>query len=436
MCVYGGADQRGQLRQLAVGVDVLVATPGRLTDFVERGLVTLSAVCFLVLDEADRMLDMGFIPDVEKIVSLLPKMRQTLFFSATMAPEIRRLSEAFLQNPKEITVAPKSRPVTETVTQGIAIVSQRAKGDALRKIIATEKIKSAIIFCNRKRDVDTLGKSLKSHGMNAAALHGDMDQSSRNDTLERFKNGEINFLVASDVAARGLDIDDLPAVFNYDVPMQAEDYIHRIGRTGRAGRSGKAFTLATPSDGMYVESIEKLIGNSIPRVDVDGHAAEALEEGDGRKRGRSRRGSSSDSSSGSKDGKGGRSQRRPREDREPAKKEPASTAEEKTRDEQPRTESAPAEKPREEKPREEKPREQKSSEEKSSETKPRSRGGRNASSDKPSRRRDKPESDSRSRDRNDNKGDRKGGNGGKEKTVVGLGDHVPAFLQKPARPSS
>ena len=429
--LIGGVSMVEQTKKLDRGVDVLIATPGRLLDHFERGRILLNDIKILVIDEADRMLDMGFIPDVEKIVSLLPKMRQTLFFSATMAPEIRRLSEAFLQNPKEITVAPKSRPVTETVTQGIAIVSQRAKGDALRKIIATEKIKSAIIFCNRKRDVDTLGKSLKSHGMNAAALHGDMDQSSRNDTLERFKNGEINFLVASDVAARGLDIDDLPAVFNYDVPMQAEDYIHRIGRTGRAGRSGKAFTLATPSDGMYVESIEKLIGNSIPRVDVDGHAAEALEEGDGRKRGRSRRASSSDSSSGSKDGRGGRSQRRPREDREPAKKEPASTAEEKTRDEQPRTQSAPAEKAREAKPRE-----QKSSEEKSSETKPRSRGGRNASSDKPSRRRDKPESDSRSRDRNDNKGDRKGGNGGKEKTVVGLGDHVPAFLQKPARPSS
>jgi superfamily II DNA/RNA helicase len=434
--LIGGVSMVEQTKKLDRGVDVLIATPGRLLDHFERGRILLNDIKILVIDEADRMLDMGFIPDVEKIVSLLPKMRQTLFFSATMAPEIRRLSEAFLQNPKEITVAPKSRPVTETVTQGIAIVSQRAKGDVLRKIIATEKIKSAIIFCNRKRDVDTLGKSLKSHGMNAAALHGDMDQSSRNDTLERFKNGEINFLVASDVAARGLDIDDLPAVFNYDVPMQAEDYIHRIGRTGRAGRSGKAFTLATPSDGMYVESIEKLIGNSIPRVDVDGHAAEALEEGDGQKRGRSRRGSSSDSSSGNKDGRGGRSQRRPREDREPAKKEPASTAEEKTRDEQPRTESVPAEKPREEKPREEKPREQKSSEEKSSETKPRSRGGRNASSDKPSRRRDKPESDSRSRDRNDNKGDRKGGNGGKEKRVVGLGDHVPAFLQKPARPSS
>ena len=416
--LIGGVSMVEQTKKLDRGVDVLIATPGRLLDHFERGRILLNDIKVLVIDEADRMLDMGFIPDVEKIVSLLPKMRQTLFFSATMAPEIRRLSDAFLQNPKEITVAPKSRPVTETVTQGIAVVSQRAKGDVLRKIIAKEDIKTAIIFCNRKRDVDTLGKSLKSHGMNAAALHGDMDQSSRNDTLERFKNGEINFLVASDVAARGLDIDDLPAVFNYDVPMQAEDYIHRIGRTGRAGRSGQAFTLATPSDGMYVDSIEKLIGNSIPRIDVDGHAAEALEEGDGRKRGRSRRGggkagsASKDDTGGSKDKSGGRSPRKPRAEREARKKQDASG-----------TENAPAESAQDEKPRE---------------SKPRNEGDRNAPANKPSRRREKSGKEGRSRDKSDNKGDRKGdrsNKGGKEKTVVGLGDHVPAFLQKPARPS-
>lgn len=421
--LIGGVSMVEQTKKLDRGVDVLIATPGRLLDHFERGRILLNDIKVLVIDEADRMLDMGFIPDVEKIVSLLPKMRQTLFFSATMAPEIRRLSDAFLQNPKEITVAPKSRPVTETVTQGIAIVSQRSKGDVLRKIIAKEDIKTAIIFCNRKRDVDTLGKSLKSHGMNAAALHGDMDQSSRNDTLERFKNGEINYLVASDVAARGLDIDDLPAVFNYDVPMQAEDYIHRIGRTGRAGKSGQAFTLATPSDGMYVDSIEKLIGNSIPRIDVDGHSAETLEEGDGRKRGRSRRGAGgggaggSSSSAGKDSSSSGRSPRKPREDGEAKKKEATSSAEEKPREEQPRTETSTSEKPREEKSRE---------------AKPRNRGGRNASAEKPSRRREKSDGENRSRD---NKGDRKGGQGGNEKKVVGLGDHVPAFLQKPARPS-
>ena len=418
--LIGGVSMVEQTKKLDRGVDVLIATPGRLLDHFERGRILLNDIKVLVIDEADRMLDMGFIPDVEKIVSLLPKMRQTLFFSATMAPEIRRLSDAFLQNPKEITVAPKSRPVTETVTQGIAIVNQRAKGDVLRKIIAKEEIKTAIIFCNRKRDVDTLGKSLKSHGMNAAALHGDMDQSSRNDTLERFKNGEINYLVASDVAARGLDIDDLPAVFNYDVPMQAEDYIHRIGRTGRAGRSGKAFTLATPSDVVFLDSIEKLIGNSIPRISVDGYETEALDENDGRKRGRSRKGGSSSSSNqGSKDSGSSRSKRRPREDRPAAAKEAPPATEDKARTEEPR-----AAKPSPEKPREDKP----------SEAKAENRGGRNASPEKPSRRRQKPEGDKRARNKNENKGGR-GGNREKEKTVIGLGDHVPAFLQKPARPS-
>jgi len=418
--LIGGVSMVEQTKKLDRGVDVLIATPGRLLDHFERGRILLNDIKVLVIDEADRMLDMGFIPDVEKIVSLLPKMRQTLFFSATMAPEIRRLSDAFLQNPKEITVAPKSRPVTETVTQGIAIVNQRAKGNVLRKIIAKEEIKTAIIFCNRKRDVDTLGKSLKSHGMNAAALHGDMDQSSRNDTLERFKNGEINYLVASDVAARGLDIDDLPAVFNYDVPMQAEDYIHRIGRTGRAGRSGKAFTLATPSDVVFLDSIEKLIGNSIPRISVDGYETEALDENDGRKRGRSRKGGSSSSSNqGSKDSGSSRSKRRPREDRPAAAKEATPATEDKARTEEPR-----AAKPSPEKPREDKP----------SEAKAENRGGRNASPEKPSRRRQKPEGDKRARNKNENKGGR-GGNREKEKTVIGLGDHVPAFLQKPARPS-
>jgi superfamily II DNA/RNA helicase len=418
--LIGGVSMVEQTKKLDRGVDVLIATPGRLLDHFERGRILLNDIKVLVIDEADRMLDMGFIPDVEKIVSLLPKMRQTLFFSATMAPEIRRLSDAFLQNPKEITVAPKSRPVTETVTQGIAIVNQRAKGDVLRKIIAKEEIKTAIIFCNRKRDVDTLGKSLKSHGMNAAALHGDMDQSSRNDTLERFKNGEINYLVASDVAARGLDIDDLPAVFNYDVPMQAEDYIHRIGRTGRAGRSGKAFTLATPSDVVFLDSIEKLIGNSIPRISVDGYETEALDENDGRKRGRSRKGGSSSSSNqGSKDSGSSRSKRRPREDRPAAAKEATPATEDKARTEEPR-----AAKPSPEKPREDKP----------SEAKAENRGGRNASPEKPTRRRQKPEGDKRARNKNENKGGR-GGNREKEKTVIGLGDHVPAFLQKPARPS-
>ena len=427
--LIGGVSMVEQTKKLDRGVDVLIATPGRLLDHFDRGRILLNDIKVLVIDEADRMLDMGFIPDVERIVSLLPKMRQTLFFSATMAPEIRRLSDAFLQNPKEVTVAPKSRPVTETVTQGIAVVSQRGKGDVLRKIIADENIGNAIIFCNRKRDVDTLGKSLKSHGLNAAALHGDMDQTSRNDTLERFKNGKINYLVASDVAARGLDIDDLPAVFNYDVPMQAEDYIHRIGRTGRAGRSGRAFTLATPSDGVYVDSIEKLIGNPIPRIDLGGQATELLEEGQGLKRGRSSRGrgkisdgaprsKSSDNAPASKDDGNGRSQRRPRQDT--ARREQIASTDDKdlARAANAANEKAPKETFRQ--------------------SKAENRRGRNASTEKPSRTSDKPGGGNRSDDKSGKTGDRAGAREnkrGKEKTVVGLGDHVPAFLKKPARPS-
>jgi len=405
--LIGGVSMVEQTKKLDRGVDVLIATPGRLLDHFERGRILLNDIKILVIDEADRMLDMGFIPDVEKIVSLLPKMRQTLFFSATMAPEIRRLSDAFLQNPKEVTVAPKSRPVTETVTQGIVIVDQRKKGDTLRQIIVKDDIKTAIIFCNRKRDVDTLGKSLKSKGLNAAALHGDMDQTSRNETLERFKDGKIDFLVASDVAARGLDIDDLPAVFNYDVPMHAEDYIHRIGRTGRAGRSGAAYTLATPGDGVYVDSIEELIGNSIPRLDIDGISNENLEEGDGKKRGRSRRG-------------GGRRQR----ERAPkaAQSEPR---EDSSREDKPRQEKSADRQPREERPREDKPSNEAAadSDTSRSEEKSQARKPRRSNRDRPK----KAESEKKPRDQ--------GNQGRKEKEVIGLGDHVPAFLQKPARPS-
>jgi len=407
--LIGGVSMVEQTKKLDRGVDVLIATPGRLLDHFERGRILLNDIKILVIDEADRMLDMGFIPDVEKIVSLLPKMRQTLFFSATMAPEIRRLSDAFLQNPKEVTVAPKSRPVTETVTQGIVIVDQRKKGDTLRQIIAKNEIKTAIIFCNRKRDVDTLGKSLKSKGLNAAALHGDMDQTSRNETLERFKNGKIDFLVASDVAARGLDIDDLPAVFNYDVPMHAEDYIHRIGRTGRAGRSGSAYTLATPADGVYVDSIEKLIGNAIPRLDIDGVANENLEEGDGKKRGRSRRG-------------GGRNNHR---ERAPKTSQDDKPREDNSREDKPREERSSGRRPRKERAQEDKPATETAVESgtDSSAEKSQVRSPRRNNRDRPK----KPEGENKPRDR--------GNEGRKEKEVVGLGDHVPAFLQKPARPS-
>ncbi len=287
--LIGGVSFSDQEQVLDRGVDVLIATPGRLMDQFERGKVLLNDVKLLVIDEADRMLDMGFIPDIEKIVGFLPKIRQTLFFSATMPPEIRRLTEAFLINPKQISVAPTSKPANESVTQGLVIVpAAEAKREALRALLRREAVKNALIFCNRKRDVSILHKSLERHGFNAGALHGDMHQSVRTETLEKFKAGEITLLVCSDVAARGLDIDDMSHVFNFDVPIHAEDYIHRIGRTGRAGRSGTAFTLATPEDGKFVSAIERLLHKEIPRVEIEGFAGAALEAGDGRRRGRGR----------------------------------------------------------------------------------------------------------------------------------------------------
>jgi len=287
--LIGGESFTDQERKLDRGVDVLIATPGRLLDLYERGKILLSDVKVLVIDEADRMLDMGFIPDVERIVGLLSKIRQTLFFSATMPPEIRRLADAFLMNPKEITVTPPASPAA-LVTQGIVVVAPDAKRDALRRLIRNEDVKNAIIFCNRKRDVDILNRSLKKYGFDAAALHGDMPQSKRTETLERFRNGEVKLLVASDVAARGLDIQGMSHVFNFDVPIHAEDYVHRIGRTGRAGREGRAFTLATSEDGHFVEAIQQLIGTPIPTLLVPGVESVEYSREEAPQRGRGRRG--------------------------------------------------------------------------------------------------------------------------------------------------
>ncbi len=271
-------DQKDALMK---GVDVLIATPGRLIDLFERGGLLMTDTRILVIDEADRMLDMGFIPDVERIVAMLPRTRQTLFFSATMAPEIKRLSDAFLQNPKLITV---SRPasVATTIVAGLALVAETDKREALRRLIRSEEVQNALIFCNRKTEVDILHKSLRKHGFDVGALHGDLSQSERTATMARFKANELRLLVCSDVAARGVDISGLSHVFNFDVPHHAEDYVHRIGRTGRAGLVGHAFTLASPDDRLAVEAIEKLIGAEIPRLAVDGLDPVAWAEGDGR----------------------------------------------------------------------------------------------------------------------------------------------------------
>jgi superfamily II DNA/RNA helicase len=303
--LIGGESFTDQERLLDRGVDVLIATPGRLLDLFERGKILLSDVKILVIDEADRMLDMGFIPDVERIVSLLPKIRQTLFFSATMPPEIRRLADAFLMNPKEISVSPPAT-AAETVDDFLAVVPSEdwMKREALRKLLAAEDVKNALIFCNRKRDVDILYKSLSKHGFDAAALHGDMAQATRTETLQKFRDGEITLLVCSDVAARGLDIQELSHVFNFDVPYNAEDYVHRIGRTGRAGRNGRAFTIACPEDGKFVAAITKLIGREIPPIEVEGIERQELSDDDRPRRGRGR---------GPQRGRGGRSGRSRRE---------------------------------------------------------------------------------------------------------------------------
>ena len=267
--LIGGVSFADQNAALSKGVDVLIATPGRLLDHFERGKVLLNDVKILVIDEADRMLDMGFIPDVEKIVSLLPRMRQTLFFSATLSDDIQKIGSKFVMNPKIIEVAPPAS-TAETVAQHLIWTDSKSKRQVLRNLLAVEQVKNAVIFCNRKRDISTLVTSLQRHGFSAVALHGDMTQSARLDALQKFKDGDVPLLIASDVAARGLDIAGLSHVFNFDVPMSAEDYVHRIGRTGRAGKSGRSFTIAAGKDDIkYIGAIEKLIGKPIPPIELD-----------------------------------------------------------------------------------------------------------------------------------------------------------------------
>ncbi|WP_027835232.1 DEAD/DEAH box helicase [Maritalea myrionectae] len=264
--LIGGVSFEEQNKKLDRGADVLIATPGRLLDHFERGRLLMTGVEIFVIDEADRMLDMGFVPDIERVSALLPKRRQTLLFSATMPDEIAKLTSKFLTNPERIEVA-RQNSTAETITQKAVKVGTKPfeKRAALRdQINAAKELNNAIVFCNRKRDIATLTRSLERHGFNAGALHGDMDQKSRMATLDGFKAGKIKILVASDVAARGLDIPEVSHVYNFDVPTHAEDYVHRIGRTGRAGRSGQAISLVTKADEKYLTAIEKLIEQTIP----------------------------------------------------------------------------------------------------------------------------------------------------------------------------
>ncbi len=321
--LIGGVQMGDQVKALDEGVDVLIATPGRLMDLFERGKILLTGCDLLVIDEADRMLDMGFIPDIEFICEKLPTTRQTLLFSATMPPPIKKLADKFLSNPKYIEVA---RPATANVNieQFKVRTSSRDKRDTLVELLRGDDVTSALIFANRKTTVRELNKILKRAGFSTGEIHGDMDQSSRIAELDRFKKGEINILVASDVAARGLDIKGVSHVFNFDTPWHPDDYVHRIGRTGRAGAKGKAFTLVTPEDAEAIANVEKLTGIAIPVHALEGGSAARDERPKREKR-------------------PSREERPKREDRKPAKPR-RETAE---RDERraPKPEQAPAPRP-------------------------------------------------------------------------------------------
>ncbi len=421
--LIGGTSFGDQDKKLDRGVDVLIATPGRLLDHTERGKLLLQGVDILVIDEADRMLDMGFIPDIERICKLIPMTRQTLFFSATMPPEIQRLVDTFLHNPARVEVA-RTSSTAETVTQNVVASGSKDfdKRATLRKMIdQAENLKNAIIFCNRKRDVQTVFRSLQRHEYSVGALHGDMDQRSRMATLEQFRKGELSLLVASDVAARGLDIPDVSHVYNYDVPTHAEDYVHRIGRTGRAGRSGVAITIVTSNDQKYLGAIEKLIDRQIPwldeKIDFEAEAAEAKGRR-GRAPARGGKGRDKDDNEGrsraATRSRGGRGRKA-----EPQAGEAAEIAD-----------AAPAEETAAEKPARA-PRQRKSADAAPArETAPQ----KAANTDQAPRRArgGKPPAGN---DGGNKRGNDRRRRGGDDEPVIGLGDHVPAFLLRGIRPT-
>ncbi|MCV6547037.1 MAG: DEAD/DEAH box helicase [Cohaesibacter sp.] len=382
--LIGGVSFADQIKKLDRGADVLIATPGRLLDHFERGKLLLNGVDTFIVDEADRMLDMGFIPDIERICKLLPPSRQTVFFSATMPAEIQSLADQFLRNPERIEVAPPSS-TAKTITQGIVASGSKPweKRAVLRDLISNaQDLQNAIIFCNRKRDVATLFRSLNKHGFNAGALHGDMDQTSRMATLDSFKSGELNILVASDVAARGLDIPSVSHVFNFDLPTHAEDYVHRIGRTGRAGREGVALSIATRSDSKYIDAIEKLINE---KISWHGDRSFSSQSDDEEEDSKSRRGSRN-----VKRGRGNKKDKIAKDRRN--KKENDETPDQKEE-----------RKPRGRRDRQDRTNDQYQFEAPARPRPPQHRGNR------------------RGRDRDD-------------KQVIGMGDHVPAFMLAPIRP--
>jgi len=418
--LIGGVSYDEQDKKLDRGADVVIATPGRLLDHFERGKLLLNGIEILVVDEADRMLDMGFIPDIERICKRLPFTRQTLFFSATMPPEIQRLADNFLHTPERIEVAPPATAAS-TIVQRLKRTSDEpaAKRQALRELMQEVDVKNAIIFCNRKKDVGVVFRSLQRHGFNVGALHGDMDQRQRTATLDSFRNGTIAFLAASDVAARGLDIPAVSHIFNYDVPVHPEDYIHRIGRTGRAGLEGYAAMLVTPRDHKALKAIESMLHQEIQWVDGAPAAAEVAstetsEPGNGRGRrrgGRSRRGGQK--SAGSSNEARNEARSAPRSDAPaPSNDTPAPRSETpapRSETSAPRSETSA---PRSETP---KPEAVSNGQQAKSRDDQRRNVRRNGSNKKP----DQPD---QARRANAPRGKSKG-----------MGDHVPAFMMRPVR---
>jgi superfamily II DNA/RNA helicase len=422
--LIGGVSFDEQFRKLDRGVDVLIATPGRLLDHFGRGKLLLSAVEIVVIDEGDRMLDMGFIPDIERICKLLPVTRQTLFFSATMPKEVQKLADKFLSHPERIEVAPQSS-AANTIVQKLKLTlgDPKHKRETLRELIRSDaEVRNAIIFCNRKRDVGILLKSLQKHGFNAGALHGDMEQRERTTTLDAFRNGEIAFLAASDVAARGLDIPEVSHVFNFDVPVSPEDYVHRIGRTGRAGREGFAATLVTADDIDAVRAIEKLCRQKIDWIDGE-PSAEQLEESrkaeSSRRRGRGRRGSSKSDQPEQSRAKGGSGERRTTK----AKSAKSGAGGKASRD---------GEQPSKPNP---KKRTTKSSEEQTANvnTAPARKRDSAASRRKGETPKSQAQSDQQIQPKQANSRRRGRKSQQEESEVVGMGEHVPAFLLTPIR---